>query len=120
MASCFVALRVRVAGRRIRQAHPDADLPVCWLSAEWPAGQKAPTKFWLSTLAADSALRTLVRAAKARWRVEHDYRELKQALGLAHFEGRTWPGWHHHVVLISIAHAFVTTERLAPKAGAPA
>ncbi|GGK94180.1 hypothetical protein Ppa06_64460 [Planomonospora parontospora subsp. parontospora] len=81
---------------------------VCWRSAACHAVR-----------AKTAALRALVRAAKGRWRVEHDYRELKQALGLAHFEGRTWPGWHHHVVLVSIAHAFVTTERLAPKAGTP-
>jgi SRSO17 transposase len=61
----------------------------------------------------------LVRLAKLRWRVEHDYRELKDALGLDHFEGRSWPGWHHHVTLVSVAHAFVTLQRLDPKAAAP-
>lgn len=65
---------------------------------------------------------TLVRLAKLRWRTEHDYREMKQALGLAHFEGRTWGGWHHHVTLVSIAHAFCTLQRLAraPKDAASA
>jgi SRSO17 transposase len=62
----------------------------------------------------------LVRLAKLRWRVEHDDRELKDALGLDHFEGRSWPGWHHHVTLVSVAHAFVTGQRLDPKAAAPA
>ena len=61
----------------------------------------------------------LVRLAKLRWRVEHDYRELKDALGLDHFEGRSWPGWHHHVTLVSVAHAFLTLQRLDPKAAAP-
>jgi SRSO17 transposase len=120
LASYFVALRVRPAGVRIRRAHPGQDLPECWLLAEWPARKPAPTKFWLSTLPAEVPLRRLVRLAKIRWRIEHDYRELKQALGLAHFEGRTWNGWHHHVVLVTVAHAFVTCERLHPKPAAPA
>jgi len=120
LASYFIALRVRPAGARIRRAHTGEDLPECWLLAEWPAREKEPTKFWLSTLPADIPLRRLVRAAKIRWRIEHDYRELKQALGLAHFEGRTWTGWHHHVVLVTVAHAFVTSERVNPKPEAPA
>jgi SRSO17 transposase len=79
-------------------------------------------QFWLSDLPADTPLTTLVRLAKLRWRIEHDYREMKQALGLAHFEGRTWAGWHHHVTLVSVAHAFCTLQRLAraPKDAAPA
>ncbi len=67
-------------------------------------------QFWLSNLPSDTALATLVRTAKLRWRIEHDYREMKQALGLAHFEGRTWRGWHHHVTLVSVAHAFCTSS----------
>ncbi|ATL85221.1 hypothetical protein SMALA_4991 [Streptomyces malaysiensis subsp. malaysiensis] len=62
-------------------------------------------RFWLSNLPDDAPLPTLVRPAKLRWRIEHDYREMKQVLGLAHFEGRTWNGWHHHVTLVSAAHA---------------
>lgn len=120
LASYFVAIRVRPAGVRIRRAHAGEDLPECWLLAEWPARAAEPRKFWLSTLPADVPLRRLVRSAKIRWRIEHDYRELKQALGLAHFEGRTWMGWHHHVVLVTVAHAFITSERLDPKAPAPA
>ncbi|MBB4944271.1 SRSO17 transposase [Streptosporangium album] len=65
-------------------------------------------------------LRRLVGLAKIRWRIEHDYRELKTGLGLDHFEGRTWSGWHHHVTLVSVAHAFCTLERLNPKAPAAA
>ncbi|MEV6869120.1 IS701 family transposase [Streptosporangium subroseum] len=115
LRSRFAALRVRPAGVRIRRAHAGEDLPVCWLLAEWPSGQSEPTKYWLSTLPVDIALRRLVRLAKIRWRVEHDYRELKTGLGLDHFEGRTWSGWHHHVTLASVAHAFCTLERLNPK-----
>ena len=76
-------------------------------------------KYWLANLDEDLPLVDLVRLAKLRWRVEHDYRELKDALGLDHFEGRSWPGWHHHVTLVSVAHAFVTLQRLDPKAAAP-
>ncbi|MEW2634272.1 IS701 family transposase [Streptomyces sp. NPDC048389] len=122
MYSRFVALRIRPAGREVRQAVDGPDLPPCWLLAEWPAGQAEPVQFWLSDLPADTPLTTLVRLAKLRWRIEHDYREMKQALGLAHFEGRTWNGWHHHVTLVSVAHAFCTLQRLAraPKDTAPA
>jgi SRSO17 transposase len=122
MYSRFVALRIRPAGREIRQATDGPELPECWLLAEWPAGESEPVQFWLSDLPADTPLTTLVRLAKLRWRIEHDYREMKQALGLAHFEGRTWAGWHHHVTLVSVAHAFCTLQRLArsPKDPAPA
>ena len=82
-------------------------------------GADEPVKYWLANLDEDLPLVDLVRLAKLRWRVEHDYRELKDALGLDHFEGRSWPGWHHHVSLVSIAHAFVTLQRLDPKAAAP-
>jgi hypothetical protein len=91
MYSRLVALRIRPAGRGIRQATEGPELPECWLLAEWPADQSAPVQFWLSDLPADTPLTTLVRLAKLRWRIEHDYRQMKQALGLAHFEGRTWP-----------------------------
>ncbi len=70
-------------------------------------------QFWLFSLPSGMPLANLVRPAKLRWRIEHDYREMKQALGLAHFEGRTWAGWHHHVTLVSAAHAFCTLQRLA-------
>jgi SRSO17 transposase len=118
--SRFVALRVRPAGVRIRRAHRGEDLPVCRLLAQWPAGEKEPVKYWLSTLPADTSLRHLVRLAKLRWRIEHDYRELKTALGVGHFEGRTWNGFHRHLTLASVAQAFCTLERLSPKAAATA
>ncbi|WP_443061846.1 IS701 family transposase [Streptomyces sp. NBC_00490] len=114
MYSRFVALRIRPAGRGIRQATGEGELPERWLLAEWPATEPEPVQFWLSNLPSGMPLATLVRLAKLRWRIEHDYREMKQALGLAHFEGRTWSGWHHHVTLVSAAHAFCTLQRLAP------
>jgi SRSO17 transposase len=122
MYSRFVALRIRPAGREIVRATDGPELPECWLLAEWPASESEPVQFWLSDLPADTPLTTLVRLAKLRWRIEHGYREMKQALGLAHFEGRTWNGWHHHVTLVSVAHAFCTLQRLAraPKDAAPA
>jgi len=112
MRSRFLALRIRPANLKLRRADPDDELPVRWLLAEWPAGKDAPTDFWLSNLPADTPIEDLVALAKLRWRVEQDYRELKDALGLDHFEGRSWPGWHHHVTLVSVAHGFLTTERL--------
>lgn len=120
MKSRFLALRVRPASRHIAPGE-DGSLPEAWLIAEWPPGAKEPTDYWLSDLPADTPTRTLVRLAKIRWRIEHDYRELKTGLGLSHFEGRSFPGFHHHVTLVSAAHLFVTKKRLAtPKAGGAA
>jgi SRSO17 transposase len=112
MRSRFAALRVRPANVKLRRADPDGQLPVRWLLAERPEGNDAPTDYWLSNLPADTPIERLVELAKLRWRVEQDYRELKDALGLDHFEGRSWPGWQHHVTLVSVAHGFLTTERL--------
>ena len=112
LTSHFVALRVRPANVKLRNADPGGELPVRWLVAEWPEGRDAPTDFWLSNLPADTPIEQLIALAKLRWRVEQDYRELKDALGLDHFEGRSWPGWAHHVTLVSVAHGFLTTERL--------
>jgi SRSO17 transposase len=113
MTSRFLALRVRPANIHLRRAAHKAgeELPVRWLICEWPSRAAEPTKYWLSNLPADTELKDLVRLAKLRWRIEHDYRELKDALGLDHFEGRTYRGWNHHVTLVSIAHAFLTLER---------
>jgi SRSO17 transposase len=112
MSSRFLALRVRPANVKLRRADPDGELPLRWLLAEWPQGKDTPTDFWLSNLPADTPIERLVALAKLRWRVEQDYRELKDALGLDHFEGRSFGGWHHHVTLVSVAHGFLTTERL--------
>src|SRR3954451_14484887 len=121
MTSHFVALRVRPAGRHAT-ARPAADgsLPAVWLLAEWPPEAAEPTDYWLATLPADTDLAELVRLAKIRWRIEHDYRELKTALGLDHFEGRTFTGWHRHVTLVTAAQLFLTWLRTDPKAAAPA
>jgi SRSO17 transposase len=119
MTSRFLALRVRPANRGIPR-QPDGSLPECWLIAEWPPGRPEPTDYWLSTLPADTPLRELVRLAKIRWRIEHDYRELKDGLGLDHFEGRSYLGWHRHVTLTALAQAFCTSLRYDPKAPAPA
>jgi SRSO17 transposase len=118
MTSHFVAIRVRPASRRIRRA-PDGGLPGCWLLAEWPPEADEPTDYWLSTLPADTPIAELVRLAKIRWRVEHDYRELKHGLGLDHFEGRSYLGWHRHVTLAVLAQAFCTMIRMDPKVPAP-
>jgi hypothetical protein len=88
---------------------------VRWLLAEWPEQDAEPVKYWLASLPAEVPLERLVGLAKLRWRGEHDYRELKDALGLDHFEGRSFKGWHHHVTLASVAHGFLTLERLDPK-----
>jgi SRSO17 transposase len=119
MRSRFLALRVRPANRNIPRAE-DGSLPECWLLAEWPPGEPEPTDYWLSTLPADIRLRDLVRLAKIRWRIEHDYRELKDGLGLDHFEGRSWIGWHRHVTLAAVAQAICTQLRRTPKAPAQA
>jgi SRSO17 transposase len=113
MTSRFLALRVRPANIQLRrQAHKAGEeLPVRWLICEWPSKEAEPTKYWLSNLPTDIPLKELVRLAKLRWRIEQDYRELKDALGLDHFEGRTYRGWNHHVTLVSLAHAFLTLER---------
>ena len=91
-----------------------------WLLAEWPTEAAEPTDYWLATLPEGTGLAELVRLAKIRWRIEHDYRELKTGLGLDHFEGRTWSGWHRHVTLVSAAQLFITQLRTSPKAAAPA
>ena len=113
LRSRFLALRVRPANVKLRRvaANNATELPVAWMLAEWPPGAQEPTKYWLADLPADTPLPQLVALAKIRWRIEHDYRELKDALGLDHFEGRSYPGWHHHVTIVTIAHAFLTLER---------
>jgi SRSO17 transposase len=118
LSSRFLALRVRPASIQLRRGAED-ELALAWLLCEWPAGEAEPSTYWLSNLPADTSLERLVSLAMLRWRIEHDYRELKDALGLDHFEGRSYRGWHHHVTLVSLAHGFLTLERLNPKALAP-
>jgi SRSO17 transposase len=118
MTSWFLAIRVRPASRRIPRAG-DGSLPECWLLAEWPPQADAPADYWLSDLPEDTPVAELVRLAKIRWRIEHDYRELKHGLGLDHFEGRSFTGWHRHVTLAALAQAFCSMIRTDPKARAP-
>ncbi len=118
MTSCFLAIRVRPANRDIPRA-PDGTLPECWLLAEWPPEADEPTDYWLSTLPEDTPIEELVRLAKIRWRAGHDYRELKTGLGIDHFEGRSYAGWHRHVTLAVLAQAFCTMLRADPKVPAP-
>jgi SRSO17 transposase len=119
LSSQFVFLRVRPAGHRIPRA-PDGSLPQRWLIAQWPHDEPAPVTYWLSSQPADTDPGDLIRTAKIRWRIEHDYRELKTGLGLDHFEGRSFTGWHRHVTLVTAAHLFITMLRHDPKADAPA
>ena len=116
MRSRFAALRVRVAHRDYWRDQPR---PEQWLLIEWPREEKEPTKYWLSNLPASLSLRKLVAIAKLRWRIERDYEELKQELGLGHFEGRNWRGFHHHATLSIAAYGFLVQERclFPPSAG---
>lgn len=110
----FAALRVRHAGGNAGKArlHPEQ-----WLLIEWPAGQTEPLKYFLSNLPADTALNDLVAKAHMRWRIERDYQDLKQELGLGHYEGRGWRGFHHHAALSIAAYGLLVSERIA--AGRP-
>jgi SRSO17 transposase len=115
MRSRFAALRVRAAHRDYLRKEPH---PEQWLLIEWPKTEKEPTKYWLSNLPSSIALRKLVAIAKLRWRIERDYEELKQELGLGHFEGRNWRGFHHHATLSIAAYGFLVLERcLFPPSG---
>ena len=104
----FTAVRVRPSHRDYWRAEPH---PEEWLLIEWPEDKKKPTKYWLSTLAETIRLEDLVATAKLRWRIERDYQELKQELGLDHFEGRGWRGFHHHATLCIAAYGFLVRER---------
>ena len=103
LASRFATVRVHLAARDYKRTTPH---PVEWLLVEWPKGEAAPTKYWLSTLPEDTPLATLVDYAKLRWRIERDYEELKGELGLSHYEGRGWRGFHHHATLCIAAYGF--------------
>ena len=108
LRSRFAAVRVRPAHRDYGKAEPHAQE---WLLMEWPRGQSGPTKYWMSTLPANTRLKALVKMAKHRWIIERDYQELKQELGLGHFEGRNWRGFHHHATLCIAAYGFLVAER---------
>jgi SRSO17 transposase len=108
LSSRFARVRIRVARRDFKrsESHPEE-----WLLIEWPKGEKEPTKYWLSTLPETIAFDRLVYFAKLRWRIERDYQELKQEVGLGHFEGRCWRGFHHHATLCIAAYGFLISER---------
>ena len=108
MSSRFARVRVRAARRDERRHEPRLEE---WLLIEWPKDETEPTKYFLSTLPADIAFQRLVYFAKLRWRIERDYLELKQEVGLGHFEGRGWRGFHHHATLCIAAYGFLISER---------
>jgi len=108
-------LTSRYARLRVRPAHRDERLkerrPEEWLLIEWPEDEAEPTKYWLSTLPEDIPFAELVDLTKLRWRIERDYQELKQEVGLGHYEGRGWRGFHHHATLCIAAYGFLISER---------
>ena len=108
LSSRFARVRVRAAHRDYWLTEPRAEE---WLLIEWPPGENEPTKYWLSTLPDNITFRRLVDLAKLRWRIERDYQELKQEVGLGHFEGRGWRGFHHHATLCIAAYGFLVSER---------
>lgn len=119
ITSRFVFTRVR-AGHYWRQDKREwrkgAQIPPCeeWLIAEWPEGQEQPTDYWISNLPPDAPPDRLAHLARLRWKIELDYKQLKGELGLDHYEGRSWLGWHHHTALVTAAHGFLTLERVNP------
>ena len=117
LASRFARLRVQPAHRDYHLGEPR---PEEWLLVEWPPDEKQPTKYWLSTLEEDIAFDRLVNLAKLRWRIERDYQELKQELGLGPYEGRGWRGFHHHATLCIAAYAFLVAERATIPPSGPA
>lgn len=108
LRSRFAAVRLRPAHRDYWQAEPHDEE---WLLMEWPKGESEPTKYWLSTVSPATKLKQLVLTAKQRWIIERDYEELKQELGLGHYEGRGWRGFHHHATLCVAAYGFLIAER---------
>jgi SRSO17 transposase len=108
LRSRFAAVRVRPAHRDYKRTEP---YPEEWLLIEWPKKESEPTKYWLSTLPEKTSLKSLVKIGKHRWIIERDYEELKQELGLGHYEGRGWRGFHHHATLCIAAYGFLISER---------
>jgi SRSO17 transposase len=108
LSSRFARVRVRVAHRdhKLAESRPEE-----WLLIEWPKGESEPTKYWLATLPDGIPFDRLVDLTKLRWRIERDYQELKQELGLGHYEGRGWRGFHHHATLCIAAYGFLISER---------
>ena len=117
VSSRFAFVRV-VATHPVRNDHQPPRQE--WLIIEWPEHEERPTDYWLSNLPPNTARERLARLARLRWTIELDYRQLKGELGLDHYEGRSYAGFHHHCALVTCAHAFLTLERLDPKAPRPA
>ncbi len=112
LESRFWAARVQPSHRYQDGRPPGKEV---WLLVEWPESEEAPTKYCLCDLPAHYAWRRIVRLVKCRWKIEQDYHQLKEELGLDHYEGRNWQGWHHHVTMVMLAHAFLTLETLRGK-----
>jgi SRSO17 transposase len=108
LCSRFAALRVRPAHRDETRSEP---WPEEWLLIEWPKGETEPAHYWFSSLPPTTTLKQLVHTAKARWLIERDHQELKQEIGLGHYEGRGWRGFHHHASLCVAAYGFLVAER---------
>jgi SRSO17 transposase len=106
LVSRFARVRVRAAGEGTTSEEPEE-----WLIVEWPKGETEPTKFWLSTLPEDTTFERMIDITMMRWRIERDYQELKQEVGLGHFEGRSWRGFHHHATMCIAAYGFLVAER---------
>jgi len=115
LSSHFARVRICVASSHERPEKPAKE----WLLIEWPEDEDEPTKYWLSTLSNNITFRDLVDTAKLRWRIERDYQELKQEVGLGHFEGRGWRGFHHHATLCIAAYGFLVSERETIPPSAP-
>ena len=114
LQSRFARVRVRVAPIRGAARFAEETLLI-----EWPKDEAAPTKFWLATLDRNMSFRGLVDIAKLRWRIERDYQDLKQEIGLGHYEGRGWQGFHHHGTLSIAAYGFLISERERISPSAP-
>jgi SRSO17 transposase len=117
-------VRSRFAMLRVIAAHP-VERDRCqpreeWLIIEWPEGDEQPSDYWISNLSADTAPERLARLARLRWMIELDYRQLKGELGLDHYEGRSYLGFHHHCAIVTAAHGFLTLERADPNRQRPA
>src|SRR5246500_1564005 len=119
LTSRFARVRVRTASSKGARELGAAGRPEETLLIEWPPGESAPTKYWLSNLPAKTKLRDLVDITKMRWRIERDYQELKQEIGLDHYEGRGWRGFHHHATLCIAAYGFLISERGALSPSGP-
>jgi SRSO17 transposase len=115
LASTNAPLRSRFTALRVRAANLQRARAEEWLLIEWPLSEEKPVHYWLCTLPANTSMKALVATAMGRWRIERDYQELKSELGLHHYEGRNWRGFHHHASLCIAAYGFLIRERLRSK-----